>query len=83
MDIDQDVFDRVCKVLREDLGRDDPIEPQHSLTTDLGADSLDFVEIEMSLEEEFGIEIDDTPSPITFRATVADLVAIVVERRAA
>jgi acyl carrier protein len=76
-DIDQDVFDRVCKLLREDLCHDGPIEPQHSLTSDLGADSLDFVEIEMSLEEEFGIEIDRQPPAITFRSTVADLCAIV------
>lgn len=81
--IDQEVFERVCNLLREDLGLDGAIEPQHRLTTDLGADSLDFVEIEMSIEDEFEIEIDQHPSPITFRSTVADLVALVEARLAA
>ncbi len=53
-------FERVRKVLVEQLDvSEDEVTPQASIVDDLGADSLDVVEIIMGLEEEFDIEIPD------------------------
>ncbi|WP_456718247.1 MULTISPECIES: acyl carrier protein [unclassified Bradyrhizobium] len=55
-----DIAERVCKVVVEHLG----VEPEKVVDSarfvdDLGADSLDIVELIMSLEEEFDVEITD------------------------
>jgi acyl carrier protein len=53
-------FERVKKVLIEQLDvSEDEVTPTASIVDDLGADSLDVVEIVMGLEEEFDIEIPD------------------------
>ena len=53
-------FDRVKKVLVEQLDVDeDAVTQNASIVDDLGADSLDVVEIIMGLEEEFDVEIPD------------------------
>lgn len=53
-------FDRVKKVVVEQLEvAEDEVTPQASFTDDLGADSLDVVELVMGLEEEFDVEIPD------------------------
>ncbi len=53
-------FERVKKVLVEQLDvSEDEVTPQASIVDDLGADSLDVVEIIMGLEEEFDVEIPD------------------------
>jgi acyl carrier protein len=53
-------FDRLKKIIVEQLGVDDEeVTPQASFVEDLNADSLDLVELIMSLEEEFGMEISD------------------------
>lgn len=53
-------FDRVKKVVAEQLQVDpEQITPEASFIEDLGADSLDVVELVMALEEEFDIEIPD------------------------
>jgi acyl carrier protein len=55
-----DVADRVKKIVLEHLGVDeDKITENASFIDDLGADSLDTVELVMAFEEEFGIEIPD------------------------
>jgi len=52
--------DKVFKVISEKLEIDlDEIVPEASFVDDLGADSLDLVELIMSMEEEFEIDIDD------------------------
>ena len=55
-----DVEARVKEIIIEQLGVD-PVEVTHnaSFVNDLGADSLDTVELVMALEEEFGMEIPD------------------------
>ncbi|MBX2860175.1 MAG: acyl carrier protein [Vampirovibrio sp.] len=54
------VFDRVKKVIVEQLSVDEAeVTPEASFTQDLGADSLDTVELVMAFEEEFGLEIPD------------------------
>ena len=53
-------FDRVKKVVVEQLEvAEDEVTPQASFIDDLGADSLDVVELVMGLEEEFDVEIPD------------------------
>ena len=54
------VSDQVKKIIVEQLGVDEEeVQPQASFVEDLNADSLDLVELIMSLEEEFGMEISD------------------------
>ena len=56
----EEVYERVKEVLTEQLGVDESeITPEASFQEDLDADSLDLVELIMSLEEEFGTEISD------------------------
>ncbi|MCD8500074.1 MAG: acyl carrier protein [Gammaproteobacteria bacterium] len=51
---------RVKKIIVEQLGvKEDAVTPKASFVDDLGADSLDTVELVMALEEEFGVEIPD------------------------
>jgi acyl carrier protein len=53
-------FDRLKKLIVEQLGVDEEeVTPGASFVEDLNADSLDLVELIMSLEEEFGMEISD------------------------
>jgi len=54
------VFDRVKGIVVDQLGvAEEGITPEASFVDDLGADSLDVVELVMALEEEFGVEIPD------------------------
>ncbi|RKY40936.1 MAG: acyl carrier protein [Candidatus Omnitrophota bacterium] len=54
------VEEKVKEIIAEQLGvRREEVKPESSFIDDLGADSLDTVEIVMALEEEFGIEIPD------------------------
>jgi len=55
-----DISERVKKIVVEHLGVEaDKVTENASFIDDLGADSLDTVELVMALEEEFGIEIPD------------------------
>jgi acyl carrier protein len=54
------VEERVKKIIAEQLGvEEDEVTPEAHFVEDLGADSLDTVELVMALEEEFEIEIPD------------------------
>jgi acyl carrier protein len=54
------IAERVKQIVAEQLGVDeDQVTPEASFMDDLGADSLDTVELVMALEEEFDIEISD------------------------
>lgn len=54
------VEERVKKIIGEQLGvEEDEVTLEANFVEDLGADSLDTVELVMALEEEFGIEIPD------------------------
>ena len=66
-----DIEAKVKEIIVEQLGVDaEKVTPDASFVDDLGADSLDTVELIMALEEEFGIEIpDDAAEKI---ATVGD-----------
>ncbi|WP_024834645.1 acyl carrier protein [Ruminiclostridium josui] len=67
------IFDKVKKLIVEQLGvEEEDITMEASFIDDLGADSLDIVELIMALEEEFGLEIPDNEAEkIT---TVSDVV---------
>lgn len=56
----EDIFNRVKKVTVEELAvKEEEVVESASFTEDLGADSLDVVELVMAFEDEFGIEIPD------------------------
>lgn len=61
------IFEKVKKIVIENLGVDESkVTESSSFVEDLGADSLDQVELVMAFEEEFGIEIpDDVAEKIT------------------
>lgn len=73
--------DRVTKIVVEHLGVDaDKVTVESSFIDDLGADSLDIVELVMAFEEEFGVEIpDDAAEKI---ATVKDAIAFIDANKA-
>ena len=67
------VADKVRSIIAEQLGvKPEEVTPTASFIDDLGADSLDTVELVMALEEEFGIEIPDEDAEKM--ATVGDAV---------
>ena len=67
------VFEKVKEIVVEQLGvEEDEVTMESSFIDDLGADSLDIVELIMALEEEFDIEVpDEEAEKIT---TVGDVV---------
>ena len=67
------IEERVKKIVAEQLGSgEDEISNESSFIDDLGADSLDTVELVMALEEEFDIEIpdDDAENIATVQAAI-------------
>ena len=57
---DKPIDQRVRDIIVEQLGvKPDQVTPEAKFVEDLGADSLDIVELIMALEEEFGIEVPD------------------------
>ena len=77
-----DIGERVKKIVVEHLGVEaDKVTENASFIDDLGADSLDTVELVMAFEEEFGIEIpDDAAESIV---TVGDAVKYIDKTQAA
>jgi acyl carrier protein len=73
------VFDRVKARVAHQLGvEEETVRPESSFVEDLGADSLDVVELVMALEDEFKIEIPDEQAEKI--ATVGDAVAFIESR---
>ncbi len=76
-----DIAERVKKIVIEHLGADEAkVTKEASFIDDLGADSLDTVELVMAFEEEFNVEIpDDAAEKIQ---TVGDAVSFIEENAA-
>ncbi|MGJ3252193.1 MAG: acyl carrier protein [Elainellaceae cyanobacterium] len=56
----EEIYQKVQKIVSEQLGVDTAeVKPEANFANDLGADSLDTVELVMALEEEFDVEIPD------------------------
>ena len=69
----EEIFDKVKEIIVEQLGvADTAVTLEASFIDDLGADSLDIVELIMALEEEFDIEIPDADAEKV--VTVTDVV---------
>lgn len=74
------VEERVKKIVCEQLGaKEEDVTPQASFVDDLGADSLDTVELVMALEEEFETEIPDEEAEKI--ATVQDAISYINANR--
>lgn len=70
------VLERVTKVVVDRLGVDESeVKPEASFREDLGADSLDVVELVMELEDEFDMEISDEDAEKI--ATVGDAISYI------
>ena len=75
------IEEKVKAIIAEQLGvKPEEVTPQASFIDDLGADSLDTVELVMALEEEFGIEIPDEDAEKM--TTVGDALKYVQEKSA-
>lgn len=73
------VFDKVKKIIVDQLDvEEDKVNEAASITDDLGADSLDVVDLVMSFEEEFDIEIPD--DQVEKIKTVGDIVKFIEEK---
>jgi acyl carrier protein len=76
-----DIAERVKKIVVDHLGVDaEKVVDGASLIDDLGADSLDTVEMVMAFEEEFGIEIPESKADEL--TTVAEIIAYVEKVKA-
>jgi acyl carrier protein len=72
--------DKVKAIIKEQLGVGEAeIKPEAAFVEDLGADSLDLVELVMAMEEEFGIEIPDEDAEKI--RTVADAISYVEKNK--
>lgn len=76
----QDILNRVKKVTVEELGvKEEEVTESASFQEDLGADSLDVVELVMALEDEFGIDIPD--EEVGEIKTVGDAVNYILKKQ--
>ena len=76
----EDILNRVKKVTVEELGvKEEEVTETASFQEDLGADSLDVVELVMALEDEFGIDIPD--EEVGEIKTVGDAVAYIEKKQ--
>lgn len=72
------VIDKVKELVAEQLGIDaNTIKPESNIIEDLGADSLDVIEMLMTLEEEYGITIPD--EKINQIKTIGQIVELIEE----
>ncbi|MBE3598056.1 MAG: acyl carrier protein [Limnochordaceae bacterium] len=75
-----DVFEKVKSIIVEQLSVDESeVTPEASFVDDLGADSLDIVELIMAFEEAFGLEIPDEDAEKI--STVGDAVKYIQSRQ--
>ncbi len=76
----QEILDKVCSIVSEQLSVEaGEVKSDSNFQNDLGADSLDTVELVMALEEEFDIEIPDEAAEGI--ATVGDAVKFIEDKK--
>jgi len=77
--VEKSVERKVIEIIVEQLGvSEEEVTMEASFVDDLGADSLDLVELIMAMEEEFGLEISDEDAEKIL--TVQDVVSYITER---
>ena len=77
---DQEILSKVTDMVASQLGKsENEITLESSFIEDLGADSLDLVELIMSMEDEFGLEISDEDAETII--TVQDAINFITERK--
>lgn len=79
-DKENEILSKVKEMVASQLGKsENEINPESSFIEDLGADSLDLVELIMSMEDEFGLEISDEDAEKI--VTVQDAVKFLSEHK--
>ena len=79
-DKENEILSKVKQMVASQLGKpENEINPESSFIEDLGADSLDLVELIMSMEDEFGLEISDEDAEKI--VTVQDAVKFLSEHK--
>jgi len=77
---EQEILEKVKEMVASQLGKSEgEITLEASFIEDLGADSLDLVELIMSMEDEYGLEISDEDAETI--VTVKDAVKFIVENK--
>ena len=75
----EEIFDKLKELVVDQLGVDeDEVTMEATMQDDLGADSLDLVDLVMSVEEEFGVKVAD--EDLENIKTVGDIVNYIEER---
>ncbi|HSE84147.1 MAG TPA: acyl carrier protein [Thermodesulfobacteriota bacterium] len=78
--IEQEIYGKVRKMVATQLGKsEEEVSPEASFIEDLGADSLDLVELVMAMEDEFGLEVSDEDAERMI--TVQDAINYILERK--
>ena len=75
---EQQIFDRIVTIIQERQGEDFVVTENLSLKDDLDADSVDLMEFVLTVEDEFGIEIDD--EEIDNLQSVADVLKVIKDK---
>lgn len=76
MEVTQMTFEKVADIIADQLGVDKAtIKLESKVIDDLGADSLDVVELVMALEDEFGVSVDE--DKVQNLVTVGDIVKLI------
>ena len=75
----EEIFDKLKELVVDQLGvEEDEVTMEASMQDDLGADSLDLVDLVMSVEEEFGVKVAD--EDLEKIKTVGDIVNYIEDR---
>jgi acyl carrier protein len=76
----KDIFNSVKKIIADNLSvEESEITEKTSFVEDLGADSLDLVDLVMALEKEFGISIED--EKLSELSTVSDVIELIEKEK--
>lgn len=79
--MNNNIFEKLKAIVVNQLGIDaDSVQPDSDIIKDLGCDSLDIVDMLMSVEDEFGVTVDD--SDVAEMKTIADVVAFIENKKA-